>query len=275
MNEIKSSLDKHNFNFKKRLGQNFLTDLNVINKIVNTADIDKETLVIEIGAGAGTLTGKIALLAKNVIAYEIDKSLQPILKEILHDHNNITIIHDNFLDRDLKKDIMGFEYKKLYIIGNLPYYITTPIITKIINEKMDVNKIIIMIQKEVAQRITAREGTKEYNSLTIFINYHYDVKKLFLVSRKVFVPEPNVDSMVIELSKKEKPFIVEDEELFFSIIRDAFRFKRKTLKNNLSGYNLSIITQILSKYSRDLTVRAEQLTIEQFVDIANAIKLSY
>jgi 16S rRNA (adenine1518-N6/adenine1519-N6)-dimethyltransferase len=269
MNNIKQIIEENNFNFKKKYGQNFLIDDNILNKIVNSANVDCNTLVIEIGVGSGNLTKKIASVAKTVLGYEIDTSLQPILNETLKDYSNVDIVYDDFLKRDIKTDLTEYNYNTIYVIANLPYYITTPIITKLIEEDIEISKMIIMVQKEVGERLNAKPNSKDYNSLTIFIDYFFEVSKLFDVSKNVFIPKPNVDSVIIQLKKKENRYALNNEELFFKLIRDAFKYKRKNLRNNLKGYNLDKIIDTLKKYNLDLTVRAEQLTIEQFVDMAN------
>ncbi len=260
----------NNFKFKKRLGQHFLIDNNIINNIVSEASISKDTLVLEIGAGAGALTNRLVEEAKYVIAYEIDKSLASYLNKLLAKYNNLKIIYDDFLKHDINKDIANYQYNELLIIGNLPYYISTPIINKIIDDSIPVNKIVIMIQKEVGERITAKPGTKEYSSLSIYIDYYFEVKKLFIVNHNVFRPKPAVDSVVIKLEKRQKPKVkVLDEQLFFKLIRDAFTFKRKNIRNNLRQYDLSVIEEVLKKYHLDLTVRAEYISIDIFTDLAN------
>jgi 16S rRNA (adenine1518-N6/adenine1519-N6)-dimethyltransferase len=155
------------------------------------------------------------------------------------------------------------------VVANLPYYITTPIIIKFIEDKIPVDKLVVMVQKEVGDRFKAAPNTKDYNSLSIYLNYYFDVKKLLDISKNVFIPKPNVDSIVVEFSKKENKFELKDEKLFFNLVKDSFTQKRKTIKNNLKSYNLEMIEEILKKYKFDLSVRAEQLPIEVFVDIAN------
>jgi 16S rRNA (adenine1518-N6/adenine1519-N6)-dimethyltransferase len=268
---MKQLINSNNFNFKKKYGQNFLIDENVLTKIVSYADIKDDTLVIEIGVGSANLTKKIAQKAKNVIGYEIDVSLSPIIQETLKTYSNVEIIYDDFLKRDLRKDLSNYHCQNIYVIANLPYYITTPIISKLIDESIDIDKMIIMVQKEVGDRLNAKPDSKEYNSLTIFINYYFDVSKLFDVSKNVFMPRPNVDSSIIQLLKKRSQLHLNNEKAFFKLVRDAFQHKRKNLRNNLQGYDLDKITDILAKYDLDLTVRAEHLTIEQFVDIANQL----
>ena len=255
------------FRFKKKFGQNFINDENILKKIVNSVEINKDTLVIEIGCGAGALTKQIKEKTNKFVGYEIDNSLKETLMKI--DNN---IIFDDFLKRNIKEDIKNYEYKNLYIVSNLPYYITTPIITKIINDKIDVDKMVIMVQKEVGERFMAKPKTKEYNSLTIYLNYYFNIYKLFNVSRAVFTPVPNVDSVVMCLEKKEKPNNLENEEIFFKLVKDSFVQKRKTLKNNLKGYNFEEISKILKINGYEDNVRAEYLPIEMFINISNSIK---
>lgn len=269
MSNIKQFMDENNFNFKKKFGQNFLIDDNILSKIASSAEIDGDTIVIEIGVGSGNLTKKIAPLAKNVIGYEIDEKLQPIITETLKPFSNIEVIYDDFLKRDVNADLAKYDYKSIYVIANLPYYITTPIITKLIDENTNIDKMIIMVQKEVGERLSAKPDSKEYNSLTIFINYYFEVRKLFDVSRNVFMPRPNVDSSIVQLKKNTSNLFLKDEKAFFKLVRESFQYKRKNLRNNLKNYDLDNVARTLEKYSLDLTVRAEHLTIEQFVDIAN------
>ena len=266
INNLKKTLKENNFNFKKKFGQNFIIDKNIIKNIITKSGIDKDTLVIEIGPGAGSLTSKLGKEAKNVLAYEIDESVKPILEKNIH--SNTKIIFDDFLKRNIKEDIKEFEYKKLYVVANLPYYITTPIIIKLIEDKLDIDKIVVMVQKEVGNRFKAKPNTKEYNSLSIFLNYYYNVEKILDVSKNVFIPKPNVDSIVVSFTKKER-IKLKNEELFFKLIRDSFKQKRKTLKNNLKKYDLNKIEQTLKKHNLDLSVRAEALPIEIFIEISN------
>lgn len=259
-------MDK-DFNFKKRYGQNFLKDDNILNNIVNTIDITENDLVIEIGPGAGALTNKLLNKTKKIICFEIDKQLEIYLNKF--EETGVKVIYGDFLDQDVKS-YLNFSYDNLYIIANLPYYITTPIINKIIVDKIPVNKCLFMVQKEVADRLSASKSTKDYNSLTVFMNYHFEIKKLFNVSRNVFYPKPNVDSAVILLTKREKPLVnVKNEEKFFKLIRDSFKYKRKTLKNNLKSYDLEKIEEILNKHNMNLSARAEAISIEIFADISN------
>ena len=267
----KEILNNNNFKFKKKFGQNFLLDQNILNNIVDLGNVDKNTLVIEIGVGAGALTTKLCLKAGKVLGYEIDKTLEESLNVILKPYDNIDIIYDDFLSRNIKEDLKKYNYKNIIVVANLPYYITTPIITKFIDEKIDVKKIVVMVQKEVADRFSAKVNTKSYNSLTIFLNYHFDIKKAFVVSKNVFYPKPNVDSAVVVFDKKEKKYNVLDETLFFKLVKDAFVQKRKNLKNNLKGYDLKKINQVLLRFNKDITSRAEDISIEEFIEIANEL----
>jgi len=262
-------MNQKDFNFKKKFGQNFLKDDSIPRKIVEHANILDDSLVIEIGPGAGALTKILGCKAEHVLCYEIDDSLEDILDLELINYDNVDIIFDDFLNRDVKKDIEKYSYSHLYVVANLPYYITTPIVTKIVEEGIDVEKVVIMIQKEVADRFAAKPNSKEYGSITVFLNYYFDIKKEFLVSRNCFVPKPNVDSIVISLNKKKEMLLVNDQELFFKLVRDSFHFKRKTLRNNLKGYDLEKVEDVLKEYKFDLSVRAEDLPLEVFVKISN------
>lgn len=255
------------FKFKKKFGQNFIVDKNVINSIIKKSEIDKDTLVIEVGPGAGALTSALGKVAKEVIAYEIDEDVKELLESNICP--NTTIIYGDFLKRNVLDDIKGKEYKKLYLIANLPYYITTPIIIKLIEEKIPLDKIVVMVQKEVGNRFKAKPNSKEYNSLSIYLNYYFNVTKLLDVSRNVFVPKPNVDSIVVMFEKKNDNFDLKNEDIFFKLIKDSFRQKRKTLKNNLNEYDLDKVLEVLEKHDMDLSVRAEAISIEIFVEIAN------
>ena len=267
--KMESFLKNKNFNFKKSFGQNFIVDKNIIDNIIKFSLVDKDTMVIEIGPGAGSLTTALAASSKSVLCYEIDDSLKDVLSDSLNNFDNVDIIYQDFLKANVSETLKKYNYDKLYVIANLPYYITTPIITKIIEDKLNVDKIVIMVQKEVGDRLKAQPGSKDYNSLSIYISYYFNVKKLMDVSRNVFLPKPNVDSIVIELSKKENKYKLKNETVFFKLVRDSFVQKRKTLRNNLKAYDLNIIETVLNKYGYDLSVRAENLSIDVFVDIVN------
>ena len=268
---MKELLEKYGFNFKKNFGQNFIIDENVITNIIEKSGVNKDTLVIEIGPGAGSLTYKLSKYAKNVVCYEIDTKLKPILDEVLKDCNNVEIIFEDFLKSNVLDTVQKYEYKKIYVVANLPYYITTPIIVKLIEDKIPLEKIVVMVQKEVGNRFKAVPGTKEYSSLSVFLDYYFDVKKLIDVSSNVFMPKPNVDSIVVEFIKHNKYNNVINEELFFKLVRDSFKQKRKTLRNNLKEYDLNKINEVLIKHGKDLSVRAEKLRIEEFIEISNAL----
>lgn len=267
--KMKELLEKNGFSLKKKFGQNFIIDENIINAIIDKSRIDKDTLVIEVGPGAGSLTYKLGKSAKNVICYEIDTTLENVLKENIKDLDNVEVIYQDFLQANVIESIKKYEYKKLYFVANLPYYITTPIIIKIIEDNISADKMVFMVQKEVGNRFKATPGTKEYSSLSVYLNYYFDVKKMIDVSRHVFLPEPNVDSIVVEFTKKNNLYNLTNEKLFFKLVRDSFTQKRKTLRNNLKGYNLEKIEEVLKRHNFDLSVRAEQLSTEIFIEIAN------
>lgn len=255
-----------NFNFKKKYGQNFLQDKTLINRIISAINLKENDLLIEIGPGVGALTSQLKDFKANYIAYEIDLDTKEYLEK--YEDDKFKVIYDDFLKRDIKKDIVDIKYDKFYIIGNLPYYITTPIITKIIAEEVKPDEMVFMVQKEVADRFSAVCKTREYGSITVFLNYFYDIKRLFIVPKTKFYPVPNVDSAVIKLVKKANQPVV-NMEIFNKFVKDAFRFKRKNLRNNLSGYDLDKIADILAEHGKTLNNRAEDLDYLVFVDLAN------
>ena len=259
------------FNFKKKYGQNFIKDENLINKIVKNAEITKDSLVIEIGPGMGALTTKILDKCKYGIIYEIDIELKKYLDNKLNKYKNYELIFEDFLKTDVKSKLKKLEYKKLLIVANLPYYITTPIIKKIIEDEITVDKIVIMIQKEVADRFTAKVNTKNYSSLTVFLNYYYDIKKIFNVSRNMFYPKPEVDSSVILMRKRDNKEFIKDVNIFNELVKNSFKYKRKNLRNNLKEYDLIKIEAILQKHSLSLSSRAENVPLSVFIEIANNI----
>ena len=259
------------FELKKSLGQNFLTDKNILENIVNVANILPNSLVVEVGPGSGNLTKFIAKKATHVLCYEIDTRLEEILSENLYEFNNVDVIFDDFLKRDINKDIKKYTYDNLYLVANLPYYITTPIIEKVISSNLEFNQITIMIQKEVGDRFNAKPKSREYNSLTVYLNYYFDIKKEFIVSRNAFIPKPNVDSVVISLKSKENKLFLKNKDLFNKLLKDSFKFKRKTIKNNLKNYDLNKIESILIKYNFNLSSRAEEIPLEVFVELTNIL----
>ena len=264
-------MEKYDVKFKKKFGQNFLKDINVVKKIVRSAEIDGKSLVIEVGPGGGIMTRELSLVADNVLAYEIDEELKEEHDKRLGDRDNITILFQDFLESDIVKDVEKYDYDKLYFVSNVPYYITTPIILKLIESGLSFEKIVMMVQKEVGDRFSTKSGNKEYGSITVLLNYFYNIKKEFFVSRKQFVPEPNVDSVIISFSEKNDKLPLNNFKFFEKLVRDSFQYKRKTLRNNLKGYDLDKVNKVLEKYGKDLSVRAEALDVEVFVEIANVL----
>lgn len=261
----------YKFDYKKNLGQNFLQDKNIIDKIVNAPDYGDNNLVIEIGPGAGALTKELLKKVDRAILYEVDTRLEKILNKELSTFVNYELIFDDFLNRDVNKDISKYDFDNLYIVANLPYYITTPIITKIINDKIPTNEIVIMIQKEVADRFSAKPGSKEYGQITVFLNYFFDIDNVCNVSKNCFFPKPKVDSAVIKMKRKESNDYIKNFDVFNKLVKDSFRFKRKNIKNNLVGYDLDIISNILTKYGFDINTRSENIPYNVFVEIANEL----
>ncbi|AIO18263.1 Ribosomal RNA small subunit methyltransferase A [Candidatus Izimaplasma bacterium HR1] len=270
----KNTLKKHDFHIKKKFGQNFLTDQNILRRITDIASIDKETLVVEIGPGLGSMTELLLEKAKNVLAYEIDKDLVPILLDNLKD-DRLILINDDILKRNIDEDITNLNstYSNIVLVANLPYYITTPIIMKVLEESTQVKELVIMMQLEVARRFTSVPSTKDYNSLSVVIQFKTESKIALKVPKTVFVPAPNVDSAVIHMKVKEKiePF-PNDLEVFYKLVRTSFTQRRKTLVNNLSS-GFSITKDKLSNTLVDLgfsqSVRAEELTVNDFITLSN------
>ena len=256
------------FQHKKSLGQNFIKNQSIIDQIILASEVTDKDLVIEIGPGMGVLSSSLMKKAKNLLCYEIDTRLKPYL-DITLNQDNVLVKYQDFLTSNIVEDIKEYQYEHLYFIANIPYYITTPIVNKIIDEKINPDKIIIMIQEEVADRFCAKPGTKDYNSLTVYLNYHFDIQKLFTVSKNNFDPKPKVSSAVISMSKKENKPYVKDLDKFYQLIKDSFKYKRKTLKNNLENYDLDKINLILSQHQMDLSIRAENIPLEIFVEISN------
>lgn len=261
----------YKFDYKKSLGQNFLKDKEVIHRIVDSVNFEGKNLVIEIGPGSGALTKEILNKANFAILYEIDTRLEKVLNKELVDYNNYELIFGDFLEADIVGDLAKYDYDNLYIVANLPYYVTTPIINKIITSGINVKEIVVMVQKEVADRLTALPNTKEYGQITVFLNYFYELKKLFVVSRNSFIPKPKVDSAVIKLTRKDNKIFLKDIELFNKIVKDSFRFKRKTIRNNLVNYNLDKVEKVLKMYGYDLNSRSEMVPYDVFIEIANEL----
>ena len=253
--------------FKKKYGQNFLQDKNIIKKIASVAQTNEDDLIIEIGPGSGALTEEL-VEKSNVLAYEIDLELKEQLEEKFN-NKKVKFIFDDFLNRNIKEDLSLLEYKKIYVIANLPYYITTPIINKLIVENIEIEKMVLMVQKEVGERFCAKVGNKEYSSITVFLNYYFEIKKEFIVSRNSFYPKPNVDSVIVSFTRRKENINVNNEELFFKLVRDSFIQKRKTLRNNLKNYDFNKISEVLEKNGLPLDIRAENISIEVFKEISN------
>lgn len=253
---------------KKSLGQNFLIDTSVINKIGDSINARPNDLIVEIGPGMGALTRVLKEKNSKIICYEIDNDMKPFLEKLEDD--NLKVIYKDILESNIKEDIKNIKYGKLFIVGNLPYYITTPIIKKIIDSNLDIYKMIFMVQEEVADRFTSLPKHKEYGSMTLFLKYYFNVKKLFSVSKNSFNPRPKVESAIISLEKRSDKLNV-DKDKYFKLINDAFKMKRKTLKNNLSNYDFNKIKKVLEKYNLSETVRAEELEENIFVDITNVL----
>ena len=255
------------FDYKKSLGQNFLMDKNIIHKISDSIKPNEDDLIVEIGPGAGALTKELIQKNCDVICFEIDTRLKEILESIESDR--LQIVFNDFLKVNLKEYIDETKYKNIYFVGNLPYYITTAIINKIIDES-NPYEITVMVQKEVGDRFMSKPNSRDYGSLSVFLQYNFDVTKVVNVNKRCFEPVPKVDSVVVKLSKNKK-FEAQNEDKFYKLVKDSFTQKRKNLRNNLKSYNLEKIEEILKKYNKDLTARAESLSIEEFVDISNNI----
>jgi 16S rRNA (adenine1518-N6/adenine1519-N6)-dimethyltransferase len=268
----KEIVKKYGFKFTKSLGQNFLIDDSVLMDIVEGAEVNDEDFVIEIGPGVGTLTRELLKRAKKVCSIELDSDLIPILKEELKDFNNFEIIHKDALKVNFN-DIAG-EEKSVKVVANLPYYVTTPIIAKLLNEGFDFKSLTIMIQKEVGERMAAKPNTKDYGALSILVQYYCDAKIIRKVSPSSFIPQPKVDSIVVKMDKLTEPRVkVKDEKLFFRVCRESFNMRRKTLWNAMKNIKLdsSIVEQAFAAAGIDSKRRGETLSLQEFADLTNAI----
>ncbi|HEO4659646.1 TPA: 16S rRNA (adenine(1518)-N(6)/adenine(1519)-N(6))-dimethyltransferase RsmA [Streptococcus agalactiae] len=274
-------LERHGFTFKKSFGQNFLTDTNILQKIVDTAEIDKGVNVIEIGPGIGALTEFLAENAAEVMAFEIDDRLIPILADTLARFDNVQVVNQDILKADLQTQIQAFKNPDLPIkvVANLPYYITTPILMHLIESKIPFAEFVVMIQKEVADRISAMPNTKAYGSLSIAVQYYMTAKVSFIVPRTVFVPAPNVDSAILKMVCRDQPVVsVQDEDFFFRVSKVAFAHRRKTLWNNLtSHFGKSEDTKAKLEKALEIakikpSIRGEALSIPDFASLADALK---
>lgn len=267
-------IKKYGFKMTKSLGQNFLINENILDKIIESADISSDDVVLEIGTGIGTLTQRLCENAKKVIAVEIDKNLIPILNETLSDYDNITIINKDILKTDINEELKNLSVnQKIKVVANLPYYITTPIIMKVLEDKVNVDCMVLMLQKEVADRMNASPSTKDYGSLSIAVQYYCDTDIVCKVPKSSFIPEPNVDSLVLKLVVNEKRKVeINDEELFFKIVRGSFSKRRKTILNSLSNYedlgDKDKIQKLLEISKIDSKRRGETLSIYEFANLA-------
>lgn len=261
------------FKFKKKFGQNFLQNKAVIDKIAKVVLVKPGSLIIEVGPGSGNLTVALAELHKdsNILAYEIDNNLEDILSVRLNDYNNVKVLFSDFLKADIALDVKKYSYNNIYFVSNVPYYITTPILFKLIDSNLAFEKIVMMVQKEVGDRFCSKVSTKDYGGLTVILNYFFDVRKEFVVDRNQFYPRPNVDSVVVSFSRKEKLEELADKDFFIKLVHDSFQFRRKTLRNNLKKYDLELLESVLNKYGYDLSVRAEALDYKIFVEMANTL----
>lgn len=274
-------LERHGFTFKKSFGQNFLTDTNILQKIVDTAEIDKNVNVIEIGPGIGALTEFLAENAAEVMAFEIDDRLVPILADTLRDFDNVTVVNQDILKVDLAQYIAEFKNPDLpvKVVANLPYYITTPILMHLIESGIPFSEFVVMMQREVADRISAQPNTKAYGSLSIAVQYYMTAKVAFIVPRTVFVPAPNVDSAILKMVRRDQPAVaVQDEKFFFKVSKASFVHRRKTLWNNLTSYfgkseeTKDKLTAALERADLSPSVRGEALSLEEFARLADALK---
>lgn len=271
---------RHGLTFKKSLGQNFLIDPNILRKIVSQAGLTKQSAAIEIGPGIGALTEHLARDAGKVLAFEIDQRLLPVLEDTLSPYDNVKVIHSDILkadvERAIREELAGFD--DIMVVANLPYYVTTPIILKLLLEKLPIRGLVVMLQKEVAERITAKPGTKAYGSLSIAIQYYTQAEFAMTVPKAVFMPQPNVDSAVIRMIKRTEPIVnVIDEDFFFTVTRGSFVQRRKTILNNLQSAlpdgkaKKELILEALEQAGIDPARRGETLSIKEFGLLADKL----
>ncbi|MEK3764184.1 MULTISPECIES: 16S rRNA (adenine(1518)-N(6)/adenine(1519)-N(6))-dimethyltransferase RsmA [unclassified Solibacillus] len=276
----KEILEKYGFSFKKSLGQNFLIDPNILRNIVSHANLTENSGAIEVGPGIGALTEHLAREAKKVVSFEIDQRLLPVLEDTLSPYNNVKIVHSDILKADVEQviaeEMPGIE--DIMVVANLPYYVTTPILMKLLNDRLPIRGFVVMMQKEVADRITAKPGTKAYGSLSIAIQYYVTAEIAMIVPKTVFMPQPNVDSAVIRLIKHETPPVkVIDEDFLFEVSRASFAQRRKTILNNLQNglvngkQNKELIIQALAEAGIDPSRRGETLSIQEFGKLSDCL----
>ncbi|MGX6970440.1 16S rRNA (adenine(1518)-N(6)/adenine(1519)-N(6))-dimethyltransferase RsmA [Vagococcus bubulae] len=276
----KEILKKHGFSFKKSLGQNFLTEPNILRKIAEAGDLSKEDGVIEIGPGIGALTEHLARNAGKVLAFEIDQRLIPVLEDTLSPYDNITVVNEDILKADVVAEAKKVfdEEQPIKVVANLPYYITTPIMMHLLMSPLDITAMVVMMQKEVADRMTAKPSTKAYGSLSIAVQFYMEAKLAFIVPKTAFVPQPNVDSAIIKLEKRETPIVdVIDEAFFFELTRASFTQRRKTLWNNLTSHfgkddqTKQWLEKSLEESDIDPKRRGETLSIAEFGKLSNVL----
>ncbi len=273
----KEILAKYHFSFKKSLGQNFLIDSNILGNIIRHAGITKETGVIEIGPGIGALTEQLAIHGQKVLAFEIDQRLIPVLEDTLASYNNVEIVHEDILQANVRDRIAAHFHpeQSVHLVANLPYYITTPILMKLLRDKLPIDSFTVMIQKEVAERMAAKPNSKSYGSLTLAVQYYTEAEVVMHVPKRAFMPQPNVDSSILRLVRRTKaPVSVLDEDFFFALIQASFAQRRKTLRNNLSNYFNERLTKeeislMLEQAGIDGGRRGESLAMEEFAILAN------
>ena len=274
-------LNRYGFTFNKRFGQNFLIDPHVLNRIVEAADLSGDDYVLEIGPGIGTMTQALSLYAKHVFAVEIDEKLLPILKDTLSDRDNVTVIHDDILRVDIVKLVEEqCEGRPVKVVANLPYYITTPIVMQLFESRAPIDSITVMVQKEVAERMQASPGSKDYGALSLAVQYYSEPYLVANVPQNCFMPRPDVSSAVIRLKKTETPRgSVRDEALLFRVIRASFNQRRKTLFNGLRnakdlGFSDDAIREAIKTLGKGESVRGEALTLEEFARVSDALSES-
>lgn len=276
----KEILEKYGFSFKKSLGQNFLIDPNILRNIVSHANLTENSGAIEVGPGIGALTEHLAREAKKVVSFEIDQRLLPVLEDTLSPYDNVKIVHSDILKADvaqvIEEEMPGIE--DIMVVANLPYYVTTPILMKLLNDRLPIRGFVVMMQKEVADRITAKPGTKAYGSLSIAIQYYVTAEIAMVVPKTVFMPQPNVDSAVIRLIKHENPPVkVIDEDFLFEVSRASFAQRRKTILNNLQNglvngkQNKELILKALEEAAIEPSRRGETLSIQEFGKLADCL----
>ncbi|SUM91464.1 16S rRNA (adenine(1518)-N(6)/adenine(1519)-N(6))-dimethyltransferase RsmA [Staphylococcus saprophyticus] len=277
----KALLNQYGFNFKKSLGQNFLIDVNIIHNIIDASDIDEQTGIIEVGPGMGSLTEQLAKSAKKVMAFEIDQRLIPVLKDTMGPYDNVTVINEDILKADIAHYVTEHlaDCEKIMVVANLPYYITTPILLNLMQQKLPIDGYVVMMQKEVGERLNAQVGTKAYGSLSIVAQYYTETSKVLTVPKSVFLPPPNVDSIVVKLMKRPTPIVdIDDENKFFKMTKAAFSQRRKTINNNYQSLfvngkaNKEKILEWLEAAGIDPRRRGETLSIKEFANLYNELQ---